>query len=62
MQSFSGNKNDYQAICEVVDGLRLGLLNGEKVYYVADSSFLWSTTSGEWDSTLFVFVGFPTNC
>ena len=39
MQSFSGNKNDYQAICEVVDGLRLGLLNGEKVYYVADSSF-----------------------
>jgi len=39
MQSFSGNKNDYQAISEVVDGLRNGLLNREKVYYVADSSF-----------------------
>jgi transposase len=39
MQSFSGNKNDYQGIREVVDGLREGLLNGEKVYYVADSSF-----------------------
>jgi transposase len=39
MKSFSGNKSDYQGIREVVDGLRSGLLNGEKVYYVADSSF-----------------------